>query len=674
MSHTLTSPLVTLLRQLIFVSMLASLLLIAGCEKPQQAEPEVVAEEVEQEVEPVVEEEPTLSAIESGKDYHSNANPEQVVIEHLSLDLDLNFRKKVISGTVTLDLKRIDPEASQLILDTRDLTINSVKAEVPVEVLAEGEIAEAEVVEVKLETKELGFTLGENDPSLGAALSIELPDGVNQVTINYATSPEASGVQWLTPAQTAGGKQPFLFTQAQATHARSFIPLQDTPKVRVTYDAKIKTPRRMRAVMSAANNPNADRDGEYEFNMPQPIPSYLIALAAGDLEFKAMGRRTGVYAEKYILDQAAAEFEDTESMLETTEELYGPYGWDRYDLLILPPSFPFGGMENPRLSFITPTVIAGDKSLVALIAHELAHSWSGNTVTNATWRDLWLNEGFTTYLTYRIMEIVFGEDRYNMEMVLGYQDLLADIESLDDQDEILAIDLRGRDPDDVFSNIPYEKGALFLRELELRVGRENFDAFLKDYFRDYAFKSITTEEFLEYLNRTLVAKYPGNLSINRIHKWIFEPGIPVNAPVPESQAFTNIDTSRTAWLNSEIEASAIDTENWTVHEWLYFLNNMPDALTAEQMEALDSSFELTQSKNNEIAHSWLLMSIKNWYQPALPRLKEYLTSIGRNKLVKPLYRELAKTEEGKALGKAAFEKAKPSYHPLTVKANQEFVE
>ncbi|NVK54400.1 MAG: M1 family metallopeptidase, partial [Alteromonadaceae bacterium] len=434
------------------------------------------------------------------------------------------------------------------------------------------------------------------------------------------------------------------------------------------------TPDELLAVMSAANDPQTERDGKYDFTMPQPVPSYLIALAIGDLHFKPMGERTGVYAEPVLLDAAAEEFADTESMLIATENTYGPYGWDRYDLLILPPSFPFGGMENPRLSFITPTVIAGDKSLVSLIAHELAHSWSGNTVTNATWRDLWLNEGFTTYLTYRIMEMIYGHDRYRMEAVLGYQDLQNDIAALEDNDEILAIDLRGRNPDDVFSNIPYEKGALFLRELEQKVGRENFDQFLLNYFEQFAFKSITTDEFVAYLNNTLVADYPQQLDAERIQQWIFEPGIPAGAPVPESDAFMLVDQARQNWLTGEKAASAINTANWTVHEWLYFLNNMPEQLTDEQLAELDKAFGLTASSNNEIAHSWLMIAVKNEYQPAYNRLHDYLVAIGRNKLVKPLYRELAKTPEGKAFAKKAFDEAKPGYHPLTIKANQGFVE
>ena len=593
----------------------------------------------------------TDAGIASGVDYHSFANPNEIRVTHLSLDLTANFESKQLVGEVTLDVERTKPENNTLVLDTRAL----------------------EIQRVSVEGESVPFEMGETDPDLGTPLTITLPSAANSVTVAYSTSPEASGVQWLTPAQTAGKKHPFLFTQAQAVHARSFIPLQDSPQVRVTYDATIKTPESLLAVMSASNDPATERDGEYEFNMPQPIPSYLIALAIGDLEFKAMGERTGVYAEPALLESAAKEFEDTEAMLEVTEETYGPYQWDRYDLLILPPSFPFGGMENPRLSFITPTVIAGDKSLVSLIAHELAHSWSGNTVTNATWRDLWLNEGFTTYLTYRIMEMIYGHDRFKKEAVLGYQDLENDVAALEENDEILAIDLRGRNPDDVFSNIPYEKGALFLREIEHKIGRENFDAFLMQYFKDFAFKSITTDTFIAYLDDTLLKQYPDKLDANRIHTWIFEPGIPEGAPHPESDAFTKIDDTRSAWLSGDVKAADIETAQWTVHEWLYFLNNMPESLSEAQLAELDSAFSLTSTKNNEIAHSWLMIAVQNNYQPAYDRLYSYLVSIGRNKLVKPLYRELSKTPEGKAFAKRAFEEAKPGYHPLTVKANEGFV-
>ncbi|MFT5312612.1 MAG: leukotriene-A4 hydrolase [Paraglaciecola sp.] len=627
-----------------------AMVLLNACSKPATTEQQS-AETQTSKVQAAMKE-GSQESMQEGKDYHSFANPNEVKVTHLVLDLTVDFSQKVLSGEVEVVFERVKQDAQQLILDTRDLDIHSVSNN----------------------GQTIPFILKSSDSFLGAPLTIDLPPGIDRLTIAYTTSPKASGVQWLTPAQTAGKQQPFLFTQAQAIHARSFIPLQDSPQVRVTYEATIRTPKALLAVMSASNDPDTVRDGVYEFSMPQPIPAYLIALAVGDLQFKAMGERTGVYAEPALLDAAAAEFEDTESMLIATETMYGPYQWDRYDLLILPPSFPFGGMENPRLSFITPTVIAGDKSLVSLIAHELAHSWSGNTVTNATWRDLWLNEGFTTYLTYRIMQMVYGDERFAMESVLGQQDLQADIDRLPDNDEILAIDLRGRDPDDVFSNIPYEKGALFLKELEQKVGRENFDVFLLNYFEHFAFKSITTDEFIAYLEQTLLKDHADSLSKARIEQWIFDAGIPQGAPVAESDAFVVVDAARNAWLAGNLFASQIDSSEWVVHQWLYFLNNMPEVLSQTQLAELDEAFMLTISKNNEIAHSWLLMAVNNWYQPAFTRLHEYLVAIGRNKLVKPLYKALSQTPEGKVLAQKAFAEAKSGYHPLTVKANKGFVE
>lgn len=627
-----------------FITLLILPFLLFACSDAPQTDKSPVSETAEKS-------KITQQDIDAGTDYHSFANPDEIVVKHIDLDLTADFDKKQLIGSATLQFERVDAGATELVLDTRGLSITKMtSAGVPID-----------------------FELKPSDENLGAALHIQVGNSAEQVTISYYTSSDASGVQWLTPQQTAGKKHPFLFTQAQAVHARSFIPLQDSPKVRVTYNATIRTPAELLAVMSAANDPNTQRDGVYEFTMPQSIPSYLIALAIGDLEFQAMGERTGVYAEPSILAAAASEFEDTESMLEVTEEKYGAYSWDRYDLLILPPSFPFGGMENPRLSFITPTVIAGDKSLVALIAHELAHSWSGNTITNATWRDLWLNEGFTTYLTYRIMEIIYGTDRYNMEAVLGYQDLQADLASLPANDQIMAIDLRGRNPDDVFSNIPYEKGALFLREIEQKIGRDNFDQFLLKYFEDFAFKSITTDEFVAYLESTLLSNYPEQLDKSRIMQWIFEPGLPARAPVPESDAFVKVDNARNAWLAGDMNAAEIQVDGWTVHQWLYFLNNMPEQLNDAQLSELDTEFALTNSKNNEIAHSWLLIAVKNNYQVAYDRLYNYLVSIGRNKLVKPLYRELSSTPEGKAFAQRAFAEAKPGYHPLTISANEGFI-
>jgi leukotriene-A4 hydrolase len=373
-------------------------------------------------------------------DVHSYANPHEIRVRHVDLDLEVRFDERVLRGSAMLGVERRRPEASSLRLDTRDLEVESVEA-------SDGERWLA-----------VEFSLGAADAILGSPLTIALPPGADRVRIAYATRPGASGLQWLSPEQTAGRRRPFLFSQSQAIHARSWIPLQDTPAVRITYGARVRTPADLMAVMSAAGNSTGERGGAYRFAMPQPIPAYLLAIAVGDLGFARLGPRTGVYAERPVVDAAAAEFDDIERMMDAAERLYGPYRWDRYDILVLPPSFPFGGMENPRLTFATPTVLAGDKSLVSLVAHELAHSWSGNLVTNATWSDFWLNEGFTTYIERRLVEEVYGRERSEMEAVLGRQDLEDEIARLPDRDEILHIDLAGRDPDDGATRLPYEKG------------------------------------------------------------------------------------------------------------------------------------------------------------------------------------------------------------------------
>ncbi len=590
----------------------------------------------------------------AGTDVHSYADLRQFQQQHLALNLRVDFEARQLIGTADIRLRRSADAGRTLVLDTRDLLVRSVS------------------LAGKGENELLAFELGADDEILGRALSIRLPQDLADnftVSICYETSPGASGLQWLTPRQTAGGKHPFLFSQSQAIHARSWVPIQDTPAARFTYEARINTPAELLAVMSADNDPAVVRDGHYTFRMQQRIPSYLLAIAAGNLEFAAIGPRTGVYAEPELLKASVAEFEDTEKMLEIGEQLFGPYRWERYDLLILPPSFPYGGMENPRLSFITPTVLAGDKSLVSLIAHELAHSWSGNLVTNADWGDMWLNEGFTTFLESRITEALYGKRQRIMEERLGYEGLLDTLASKEPRFQTLRTELKDEDPDLVFSDVPYEKGRLMLVWLDQQFGGEAMNAFLAQYFDEYAFKSIDTEAFLEYLDRNLLQKNPGRVSLAEVRAWIYEPGLPAGAPVPPADVFAPVDAARSDWLGGKTAASAIDTRDWSTQDWLYFLNNMPETLTAKQLQALDKAFGLTAVGNNEVAHSWLRIAIRNNYRPAWPRLENYLTTIGRNKLVKPLYMDLMKTSEGAAFARRVFEEARPGYHPLTVTVN-----
>ena len=581
------------------------------------------------------------------RDVHSYANPEEVRVQHVDLDLDVRFDRKILEGSATLTVERRDPAAA-LTLDTRGLDVAAVET-------ALGET-----------WSPAPYELLAADSILGAPLTVTLPPGATRVRVAYATRPGASGLQWLEPPQTAGKAHPFLFSQSQAIHARSWIPIQDTPQVRLTYTATIRTPRELVAVMSAAGNPTGERGGIYRFAMPQRIPAYLMAIAAGDIAFAPLGERAGVYAEPSVVARAAAEFADTEKMMEAAERLYGPYRLDRYDILVLPPSFPFGGMENPRLTFATPTVLAGDKSLVSLIAHELAHSWSGNLVTNATWSDFWLNEGFTTYIERRLVEEVYGPELAGMEAVLGRQDLEDEIVRLEDRDEILHIDLSGRDPDDGATRLPYEKGSLFLRSLEELFGRRKFDEFLRGYFDHFAFRSIRTADFVDYLRANLFSADPAKGASVPLDEWIERPGIPEAAPRPASRALREIARVAAEWVADGRGAAQVPFGSWSTQERIQFLRRLPSPLEPARMADLDRAFALTASGNSEVAFQWLLMSVKSGYGPAAARLEEFLVGIGRRKYIKPLYEELVKTPAGRERALAIYRRARPGYHPIAV--------
>lgn len=585
-------------------------------------------------------------SVAEAEDLHTFSNPGEVQVRHLSLDLTADFENKQLFGTATLEFSRLRG-GRPMILDTRALRIEKV------EVSADGH-----------GFRETEFRLGEEDPILGAPLEIELPLSSGYVRIRYRTTKGATALQWLEPEQTAGKRHPFLYTQSEPIHARSWIPLQDTPAVKFPYAARIRTPKGLRAVMSAGNRPDAPADGDYRFQMPNPVPAYLIALAIGNIEFRALSHRTGVYAEPEIIEKAAREFEDTEQMLVAAERLFGRYRWGRYDILVLPPSFPFGGMENPRLTFVTPTILAGDKSLVSLIAHEMAHSWAGNLVTNATWRDFWLNEGFAVYLTRRIVEEVYGRERMEMEALLGVQALREEMERLPESDQILHIDLKGRDPIDALTAIAYQKGALLLHTLEAAYGRQRFDRYLRAYFDQFVFRSITTADFRQDLQYRLLNRAEPAFPVP-LKEWLYEPGIPEGAWMPPADVFEHVDRAVKAWLAGELPAGRLRADDWSAQEWLRFLRAIPADVGVKKLADLDRTFHLTQTGNWEILDRWLRLAIQSGYQRAMPRLRWFLTAQGRRKFVVPLFEELAKTPEGKKRALAIYREARPLYHPIT---------
>jgi leukotriene-A4 hydrolase len=574
-------------------------------------------------------------------DPHSFSEPEQARVTHLDLDITVDFERQQLVGSATWDFQR--SSGDRIVFDVKDMQIRSVTAD----------------------GKLLAFELGPEVKLLGQPLSVSLPQGAKRITINYATRPESAALQWLKPVQTAGKKHPFLFTQSQAVLARTWIPCQDTPGVRFTYDAEVRVPTDLLALMSALNPTVRNDSGSYKFQMPQAIPSYLMALAVGDLEFRSLGEVTGIYAEPVMLEKSAYEFAETEKMVTAVEEMFGPYRWGRYDMLVLPPSFPFGGMENPRLTFLTPTVIAGDRSLTSLIAHELAHSWSGNLVTNANWNDFWLNEGFTVYLERRIMEELYGEAYATMLAQLGFGDLQMTLKETESKDTHLKLDLKGRDPDEGLSDIAYEKGYFFLTDLEKKVGREKFDKFLRSYFDDNAFGSTDTETFLKRVETELGP----NLGVD---EWVYAPGLPEGFKAPLSTRFQKVDHQRVAFYSGH-PVSSLKTDDWTTHEWLRFLRYLAPSTSLEQMTQLDNAFGFSKSGNAEILAQWLVAAVNLGYEPAYPALESFLTTVGRRKFLTPLYRELVKTPEGLVRARDIYAKARPNYHSVSVGTIDEIV-
>jgi aminopeptidase N len=584
-------------------------------------------------------------------DPHSFARPAEARVTHVSLDLTPDFDARRLHGVATLTIARATG-AGSVVLDVRGLHIAKV---------TDGAGAP------------LQYALGEVKPIVGQPLTVTLPAAGDRVVVEYDTSPDAAAVQWLSPEQTAGKRLPFLFTQGEAILTRTWVPTQDSPGIRQTYDAVVHVPAGMRALMSAAHTGRDDeRDANgravYRFALDKPVPPYLFALAVGDLAFKPIGANTGVYAEPSVVDRAASEFAEVDAMVAAAERLYGPYRWGRYDILVLPPSFPYGGMENPRLTFATPTVLAGDRSLVSLVAHELAHSWSGNLVTNATWDDFWLNEGFTTYLETRIMEALRGVRYADMLRQLGRQNLQTAIDEAGGPqaaDTRLHLDLQDRDPDEATGDVAYEKGAAFLQTIESVVGRDRLDAFLREYFDRFAFQPMTSERLVAFMDERLFK--PGEASAIDVHSWVFAPGLPANVPPVRSEAFAAVDRQIAAWSRGT-PARSIDTSGWSTHEWLHLLRGLPRTIPRARLDDLDRAFHLSASGNSEILFEWLMLVVQNRYEPAFPALDRLLTSQGRRKFVRPLYQALAKTGWGLAMARDIYSRARPTYHSVSVSA------
>jgi aminopeptidase N len=590
------------------------------------------------------------------EDNHSYANVDEVHTTHLHIDLAVDFDQRVLSGVATHTIENIG-EVSQMTFDVNGLDIEKVVLD---------------------DEKETSYALGEQDELMGQALTVDILPETKSVAIFYATQPDSKALLWLNPQQTAGKEHPYVFTQGEAVLTRTWIPCQDTPGNRITYSAEISVPSDLMAVMSADNPTEKNDSGVYQFKMEQPIPTYLIAMAAGDLSFAPLGDRTGVYAEPSMIDKAVYEFADVEDMIAAAEELYGPYKWGRYDIIVLPPSFPYGGMENPRLTFATPTILAGDRSLVSLIAHELAHSWSGNLVTNATWDDFWLNEGFTVYFENRIMEALYGKEHANMLFSIEYDELVAESEEIMEgkhpEDTHLKLDLEGRDPDDGMTSIAYVKGALFLKTLEDAVGREKFDDFLATYFDDHEFETLTTEAFIVYLNSELLT--PNQIDFNT-EEWIYGEGIPENAVVVNSDRFKKVEekSAQVAGMD-EVAALEIPADEWSTQEWMHFIRQIPKETSPAQFEKLDAAYNFSACGNAEIMSEWYVASIEHGYEGIYEELEKFLNNVGRRKFLEPIYEALADADDPakKDWALRVYKDARSNYHSISYNTIDEILD
>ena len=618
---------------------IAAALSLAGCRAADQGN-RTETNEAQAAVAPIL---TTPDAVDTA----SYARPLEARVTHVALDVTVDFDAKRVGGTATLDIDR-KPEAKEIILDDKGLEIRSI---------TDGN------------QQPLEWKVGAPDEKLGAPLAITLRPDTKRLVINYVSARDAGALQWLTPEQTAGKTRPYLFSQGQAIENRSWIPTQDSPGIRQTWEATVRVPAGFTAVMSAPKSAEPMTQGGesvFSYRMDHSVAPYMIAIAVGDLAFRELGPRTGVWSEPVMLDRAAAEMVDNEKMVAAAEKLYGPYRWGRYDVIVLPPAFPYGGMENPTLTFLTPTFIAGDRSLVGLVAHELAHSWSGNLVTNATWADSWLNEGFTSYFENRIMEALYGPRRASQEAALSFDDMTEAFAEEGQNAPVTRLNLPKEQavPDGGATGIIYDKGAVFLRTIERIVGREKWDTYLRSYFDRHAFQPMTSALFLADLRKNLIKGDQALEERLQLDRWVYQPGLPSNVARPDPAAFAAVDKAVGAFAGGG-PAPAVFSD-WTTAEKLRFLNKLPRKMSTSRLDELNQRLRLNEAGNNEVLFAWLDLSVRNRYDPAVPALERFLTSQGRRKFVKPLIETLAEDKQwGRPIAVRLYRQARASYHPIT---------
>lgn len=602
---------------------------------------------------------PTISGNVTIEDAHSFSNTNEIRTKHIDLELDVNFTNKTIYGVARHTMERLTDT------DTAVFDIN-------------GPEIQKVTLGVKGRETETDFIIGQKKEYIGQPLSVKIDKDTKHINIYYKTTENAGALDWLDPSLTAGKKSPYLYTQGQAVLTRTWIPVQGTPANRITYSADVTVPKDLMAVMSASNPKEKSADGKYHFEMKQPIPVYLIALAVGNLEYMPLGENCGVYSEPEMIRDAAWEFADLSNMIDAAESLYGPYKWEQYDVIVLPYSFPFGGMENPRLTFANPTLITGDRSAVSVIAHELAHSWSGNLVTNATWDDFWLNEGFTVYFENRIMEKLYGKETADMLALIEFQELESEVKAFmeegKEEDTHLKLGLDSRNPDEGMTSIAYVKGAFFLKTLERKVGRRKFDKFLRSYFHDHQFRTLTTEQFREYLMSELLV--PNAIDFNT-DEWLYGPGIPENCVKIVSPRFEKIQRLADKFAAGEDifkapkkrkgrkREPALARDQYTPQEWQAFIRQLPDQMEPERLAYIDTKLSFKSWRNAEVATEWYVLGIRSGYKAIRPHLKAFLMRTGRRKFIEPIYRALQGSSKNDiAWARQVYSEARANYHPV----------
>lgn len=598
----------------------------------------------------------SINGIVAGHDAHSYSNTDAIRTKHLDLELDVDFEKKTIYGVARHRMERLKDT------DTAIFDING-----------------PEIQKVTLGKKgqeiETDFIIGSMQEFIGQPLSIKIDKNTEYINIYYKTTENAGALDWMDPELTEGKEHPYLYTQGQAILTRTWIPVQGTPANRITYSADVTVPSELMALMSASNPTEKNPEGKYHFEMKQPIPAYLIALAVGNLEYKALGKNCGVYTEPEMLDKAVWEFNDLPKMIQAAENLYGPYQWEQYDVIVLPYSFPFGGMENPRLTFANPTLIAGDRSAVSVIAHELAHSWSGNLVTNASWNDFWLNEGFTVYFENRIMEELYGKEVADMLALIEFQELQTEMAELDEKDTHLKLQLSKRNPDDGMTSIAYVKGAFLLKTLERDFGRQRFDTFLKKYFKDHAFQTLTTEQFKAYLEKNLISQTDIKFNID---EWLYKPGLPKNCYAVSSPRFEKIQElarefakgkdifKKPAKKKGKKQLPALNRDQYVPQEWQAFIRALPKKMDPERLALIDEKLRFHNWGNAEVATEWYVLGINSNYTAIRPDIEKFISKVGRRKFLLPIYTAANNNPESKQWGLEVYKRYRNNYHPVSI--------